>query len=46
MAEPTIYKEMYEYIEKNNLTKSEALLLKDFCWGIEIKYGRILNEED
>lgn len=46
MAESIIYKEMHEYAEKYNLTRSELMLLKDFCWGIEIKYGKILNKED
>ena len=40
-----IYDEMDKYIEENNLTKSEALLIKDFCWGLQIKFGRILNKE-
>lgn len=44
--ESVIYEEMYKYAEENNLSYSEFLLIKDFCWGIEIKYGRILNKED
>lgn len=46
MAKSVIYEEMDKYAEKYNLTRSERMLLKDFCWGIEIKYGGILNKED
>lgn len=46
MAKSTIYKEMHKYADEHNLTRSEFLLIKDFCWGIEIKYGKILNKED
>ena len=44
--EGKIYHEMNEYASKNSLTHSEKMLLKDFCWTIQIRYGQILDKED